>query len=40
MTTADSLEDKSSSNIANKVIANTLHADTHNINNHEKPYKQ
>ena len=34
MTTADSLEDESSSIIVNKVIADYFHADTHNINNH------
>ena len=34
MTTADSLKDESRSHITNKVIANTFHADTHNINNH------
>ncbi len=33
MTTADSLEDESRSDIANKVIAHTFQSDTHNINN-------
>ncbi len=34
MTTADSLEGGGRSDIANKAIADTFHADTHNINNH------
>ena len=34
MTTVDSLEDKSRSDIVNKVIAHLFHADSHNINNH------
>jgi hypothetical protein len=39
MTTADSLEDESRSDITNKVIAHTFQSDTHNIINHGKPYK-
>ena len=33
MTTADSIKDESRSDLVNKVIAHTFHADTHNINN-------
>jgi hypothetical protein len=34
MTTADSAKDGSRSDLTNKVIANTFHADADNINNH------
>jgi len=34
MTTADSAEDGSKSDLTNKVIAYTFHADADNINNH------
>jgi hypothetical protein len=39
MTIADSLEDVGRSDITNKVFAHIFHGETHNIINHEKPYK-
>ncbi len=40
MTTTECSKDRSTSDIINKVIAHTFPADTNNINNREKAYKQ